>query len=105
MKTIDINYVKFELKKSINYTPYYNIKTLSDCYNKPSYKKQQCYDYWLNFYYTLNSDNKIVHPSIKSYNTFMFTIEMLIKINNTKYYLYITPSHNYAYPIIESEVK
>lgn len=38
MKTIDINYVKFELKKPINYTPYYNIKTLSDCYNKPSYK-------------------------------------------------------------------
>lgn len=105
MKQININGTIFEIKKSIKKLPYYRGTKLEDCYDKPSYKKSRIYWDWWNWFCEFDYNNRIGDITINSYNTFMFTLTMAVRYNDNIYHLYITPSHNYAYPIIESEVK
>ena len=101
MKQININGVVFELTKPIKELPHYNGTRLEDCYNKPSYAKQNIYEWWKNWYYNnFDYENRIGSLTVHSYNCNMFTLTMGIIYNGKKYHLYITPSHNYI-----SEVK
>lgn len=102
MKTITINGVTFEQKKSINSKErlIYDGTNLYDCYNKPSLRKQRIYEWWEDWYYSFCSDDRLGRITIYSYNTNMFTLIMAIKYNNKCYHLYITPSHNYIMEII-----
>lgn len=105
MKQININGIIFEIEKPIKKLPFYIGRKLEDCYNKPSYKKSIIYRDWCDWFNTFDYDDKIGAITIYSYNTFMFTLIMAVRYNNNIYHLHITPSHNYAYPIIESEVE
>ena len=102
MKTITINGVTFEQKKSINSNEklIYNGRNLYDCYNKPSYRKQAIYEDWEKWYYQFDYDDRLGRITIYSYNTNMFTLIMAIKYNNKCYHLYITPAYNYIMEII-----
>jgi hypothetical protein len=85
---------EFKRKNNIYYSYYYNnFKSLNQCYDRPSYSKVNVY----NKYYDLllkNADS-VLEYGVRSYNTFMITLEAIIKKNNKKYYLMITPSYNY----------
>lgn len=45
-KTIELKGITFEVQKAINDTLYYSGRDLYDCYNKPSYAKQNIYERW-----------------------------------------------------------
>lgn len=85
----------FKRKNNIYYNNYYSgsYKTLNQCYDRPSTTKQWIY----NKYYDLllNNTDSILDYGVRSYNTFMITLEAIIKKNNKKYYIMITPSYNY----------
>lgn len=72
---IKLNNETFEVKKvkgelySIT-----NLRSLSDCYAKPSNAKQEIYKGWLRWYLE-NDDNCILkHFTINSFNCMMFTL-------------------------------
>lgn len=53
------------------------VRTLTDCYARPSEAKKEIYRRWFNWYSTVDSpDYQIVKMTIQSYNTCMFTIRM-----------------------------
>lgn len=85
----------FKRKNNIYYNYFYNnFKSLEECYDRPSTTKQWIY----NKYYDMLLKEKnveILSYGIRSFNTFMITLEAIIKKNNKKYYLMITPSYNY----------
>lgn len=64
--------------------PITQVRTLTDCYARPSEAKKEIYRQWFNWY--LNADNpdyKIDNMTIQSYNTHMFTIRMDVFDANT----------------------
>ena len=100
-KTIELKGIIFEVQKAIDDRLYYSGRDLYDCYNKPSYAKQNIYEWWKNWYYdNFDYENRIGNLTVHSYNCNMFTLTMGIIYNGKQYHLYITPSHNYI-----SEVK
>lgn len=86
---------EFKRKNNIYYNNYYsnNFKSLNQCYDRPSTTKQWIY----NKYYDLllNNTDSILEYGVRSYNTFMITLEAIIMKNKKRYYLMITPSYNY----------
>ena len=97
MKQITINGINFELsKKPITEMPYYSGRRLEDCYNRPSYAKENIYEWWFNWFHSFDYENKIGYITVHSYNIMIFTLTMAVKFENKLYHLYITPSHNYA---------
>lgn len=57
--------------------PIKKVRTLTDCYARPSEVKKEVYRQWFNWYSTVDSpDYQIVNITIQSYNTCMFTIRM-----------------------------
>lgn len=57
--------------------PITQVRTLTDCYARPSEIKKEIYKQWFNWYLTVDSpDYQIVNMTIQSYNTHMFTIRM-----------------------------
>ena len=68
-------------------------RTLKECYTKPSATKQEIFNEWLKW----SEENNVQCFGVCSYNTNIFTLDGLIKINDTLYYLYITPSRKELY--------
>lgn len=100
-KTMELKGIIFEVQKATDITPYYSGRDLYDCYNKPSYAKQNIYECWKNWYYdNFDYENRVGIITVHSYNSNIFTLTMGIIYNGKQYHLYITPSHNYI-----SEVK
>ena len=77
-KYIELNNETFVVKKSKGELhPIKEVRTLADCYVKPSAIKQSIYNDWFNWYLSVESPKyQIVNMSISSYNTNMFTIRM-----------------------------
>lgn len=68
--------------------PIKEVRTLTDCYARPSETKKEIYRQWFNWYLTVDSlDYQIVNMTIQSYNTCMFTIRM--DVFDTKTYEFI----------------
>ena len=92
---IELNNETFEIKKAKGELhPMVEVRTLEDCYARPSEAKKQIYSYWFDWYLTVDSANyEIVIMSIHSYNANMFTIRMDVFDNKTHEFigcLYIT---------------
>lgn len=86
-ETFKVRHFKGELHR-IN-----NVRTLEDCYARPSEAKKQIYRHWRNWCLTVDSpDYQIANMTIQSYNTHMFTIRMdvLDKTYNFIGCIYIT---------------
>ena len=86
---IELNNVTFKVKKvKGELHPMKEVRTLEDCYAKPSAIKKAIYNDWFNWYLTVDSpDYQIVNMSIHSYNVKMFTICM--DVFDTKTYGFI----------------
>lgn len=70
-------------------------KMLDDCYKTPSTTKQELFNDW--FKWACECD-KVHGFGIRSYNTFMFTLQGYVMFNEFSYGLLdITPSHNYIW--------
>ena len=70
-ETFKIRHFKGELH------PITQVRTLTDCYARPSDIKKQLYSYWFIWCLTVDSpDYQIGNMTIQSYNTYMFTIRM-----------------------------
>jgi hypothetical protein len=70
-ETFKVRHFKGELH------PITQVRTLTDCYARPSDIKKAIYNDWFNWYLTVDSpDYQIVNYTIQSYNTCMFTIRM-----------------------------
>lgn len=64
--------------------PITQVRTLTDCYARPSEVKKEIYKQWFNWYLTVDSlDYQIVNMTIQSYNVYMFTIRMDVFDNKT----------------------
>ena len=81
-ETFKVRHFKGELH------PLKAVRTLADCYARPSEAKKAIYQDWFNWYLTVdNPDYQIVNMTIQSYNTCMFTIRM--DVFDTKTYTFI----------------
>ena len=67
--------------------------SLNEAYRKCSQNKRHIYD---NILWALPS---IESSSIMFHNSWTFTLGAIVEENNQKYFVYITPSHNYAMQI------
>ena len=86
---IELNNEVFEVKKvKGELHPMREVRTLTDCYARPSEAKKEIYKEWFDWYLTVDSpDYQIVNMSINSYNANMFTIRM--DVFDTKTYEFI----------------
>ena len=71
---------------------------LESCYNRPSQAKISIYNSWYN---TIANNSDILDFGVSSYNCNIFTINSIIKLQNKKYYLHITPVKNECYKVVE----
>lgn len=75
-KYIEFNKESFEVKKvKSELHPITQVRSLDDCYEKPSNAKRSIYNYWLSWYMTDNDNFILKHFTINSYNTNMFTLK------------------------------
>ena len=86
---IELNNEVFEVKKvKGELCPITQVRTLEDCYARPSEVKKEIYKQWFEWYLTVESPKyQIVNMSIQSYNVNMFTIRM--DVFDTKTYEFI----------------
>ena len=86
---IELNNEVFETKKvKGELHPMEEVRTLTDCYARPSEVKKEIYKQWFDWYLTVESPKyQIVNMSIQSYNVNMFTIRM--DVFDTKTYEFI----------------
>ena len=72
-KTFEVKKVKGELH------PIKELRSLDDCYNKPSRTKYEIYHDWLKWYKVANINESFYmfrHFTINSYNSMMFTLSI-----------------------------
>lgn len=95
---IRINNETFTLKGTINAIPIatMKMKTLWDCYERPSKTKEVIYEDWQNW---LPSKDDYLY--VRSYNHNFFSLWGVVQHNNIDYYVEIYPTHNDAW-IIEA---
>lgn len=96
---IELNNVTFEVKKvKGELHPIKEVRTLEDCYAKPSDTKRAIYNEWFNWYLTVDSPvYEIVNMTVQSYNVNMFTIRMDVFDTETKRFIgciYITKTRH-----------
>lgn len=72
---------------------YTQFKRLEDCYTKCSDAKKSVYNYYFNL--LKNNADYIESYGVRSYNCNFINLHSIVEKNNKKYYLLITPSHNY----------
>ena len=86
---IKLNNESFEVKKvKGELHPTTQVRSLEDCYAKPSSVKRAIYNDWFNWYLTVDSpDYEIVNMTIQSYNANMFTIRMDVFDTKTKEFI------------------
>lgn len=101
---ININGAEFEIKgaKRISLVESLTYKNLENCYSKPSNIKQSIYNDWM-YKLIQNYDTTVYKYGINSYNTSMFTLHCYLEFNNTKFYLYITKTKNWAFIVYNDE--
>lgn len=96
-KSIKIGNKTFSVHRSKYTNPnrlaYYEGRTLTDCYTKPSATKISIYNEWLHW----AVDNNITHFGLSSYNSNVFSLQGLATVDGVDYVLIITPSSNKAY--------
>lgn len=57
--------------------PIKEVRTLTDCYARPSEAKKEIYKQWFDWYLTVDSsDYQLINMTIQSYNVHIFTIRM-----------------------------
>ena len=99
MKTITLNGVQFEVHKSkatsTVFMERYAGRSLTDCYERPSYSKQYIYKMWEEWAYL----NDVEYFGISGYNGFQFTLQGMVEHEGKTYILHITKSANKAYII------
>lgn len=87
-ETFKVRHYKGELH------PITQVRTLTDCYARPSEAKKAIYQDWCNWYLSIDSSvYQIVNMTIQSYNSCMFTIRMDVFDTKTHEFvgcLYIT---------------
>ena len=100
---VKINGVTFEAKhgQRIHHIPELRGATrLDEVYGRYSYAKKAVYDEWNEFYNEMNDED---HCSfiISSHNVNIFTLQMVVydEERSQYWFLFITPSHNYAVKI------
>ena len=118
MKKLTINGIVFEVvnsKKypttveSVNrYMDRFTGRSLWDCYDRPSEIKESIWDnwrYWMHDSNVNENEYSVQYMQVSSYNSMMFTIDALVfdKQDYIKYFLHITPTHNYAYPVVTEQ--
>ena len=83
----------FERKNNIKNNYYTEYKTLKECFNKWSERKQYIY----NYYYELliKNTDKIIDYGIRSNNSMIINLHAVVEKKGQLYYLLITPLHNY----------
>ena len=96
---IELNNKTFEVKKvKGELHPMTEVRTLYDCYAKPSAIKKVIWRDWFNWYLSVeDSKYQLVDISIHSYNVKMFTIRMDVfdaKTSEFIGYLYITKTRH-----------
>lgn len=88
------------------YMDSFSHKDLYNFYNRPSDVKQRIWEEWRKWCfesrYTESNNDTIQYMQVASANRMMFTIDALVFDDKDyiKYMLHITPSHNYAYPVV-----
>ena len=92
---VELNNKTFVVKKAKGELhPITQVRTLTDCYARPSEAKKEIYSQWFNWHLTVDSpDYQIDNMTIQSYNAWSFTIHMDIfdkKTNNFIGCIYIT---------------
>lgn len=89
----------FYYKGNINDVYYNQYKTLYECYNNWSYRKHEVFEY----YKELLNDNcdDVLKYGIRSYNSMIIVLHSIVIKDGKKYYLLITPSHNWYNEINE----
>lgn len=98
MKKVSINGINFELRKdSVNVPGSITYDTIFDAYKNPSSTKISIWNEWS--YWFAKDDGAIW--CVKSHNCFNFSIAGYVSDAGTKdrYYVYITPTHNYAWKV------
>ena len=78
-----------------------NFDSLFNCYDRPSYRKENIYGYYLRLLQD-NADD-VERYGVASYNSMIITLEAIIKKEGKRYYIYITPSYNYYMEIENDE--
>ncbi len=91
-KYIKIEDISFEVKNNLNIKKDYELKILESCYNNCSDTKEYVYNEWLKFSRLHNSG---YYYGVASYNSMIFTFDAMIEFEDKKYYIHITPTHNY----------
>lgn len=93
-KYIELNNETFEVKKAkCELHPMKEVRTLENCYARPSGIKKAIWNEWFNWYLSVESPKyQIVNMSIESYNPKIFTIRMDVFTKKYKFigYIYIT---------------
>ena len=82
-----------ENKKMVQEEYYKKFKTLRECYGKWSDAKENVYNYYRNL--LNNNADKVENYGIRSYNANVIVLHAIVEKDNKKYYLVITPAHNY----------
>lgn len=99
MKTVEINGMIFEVRKSRMHpiTPIIgcNIAEIYDAYDRPSAIKIKIWNDWCMWCTDINNLANIqCGIQIESHNCFSFTINGSLRVDNKVYELYITKNHN-----------
>ena len=101
---IELNNETFEVKKAKGELhTMKEVRTLADCYARPSEAKKHIYNYWFDWYLTVeSSDYEIVNMTVQSYNTSVFTIRMDVfdtKTHGFIGYIYISKTRQELWTI------
>lgn len=95
-KHIEINGVNFEKVRGGVNNINTNLKTLCECYDRPSIYKVNIYNEWVNYAREVGASKW----GIASYNANIFTFDFIFSFNDVIYYAHITPSHNYICEVL-----
>ena len=89
-RTLKLNGKVFDVKSDIHGEPTICSKDLYSCYDRPSIYKQSIWTDWCSWFMNIGCFTF----GIRSYNTFMFTIEAIVYVEEfeSECYLLITPT-------------
>lgn len=95
---LNIGGIDFELCGTVGASHGVAWRTLYDCYERPSARKQAIWDEWNRWF---RIDMESGRYGVRSYNCSFFTITGVVEWEGKFYFLDITASHNRAYEMID----
>ena len=105
---IEINHEQFEVSHAKKFFEHvnssnYHHKSLYKCYTRPSSSKVRIYERWFTWF-DVTKDNTETWEyqqtfGVRTFNTFMITLGMTIRVNGQWYYIVITPSRKIAFEL------